>query len=259
MTFIPANAFGVATSGLYHVGYVVDGLQEAMDRFSDAIGTRWVDHFVQVRYRSATDAIVNVELHTSFSLDGPVHLELIEAAPGTIWELGAGPPAAPRRTVDRRHRRRGGTARPQRPAGRRHRPELGGRVGAGLLQLSRQPAWREGRARAYRHAAACTTGSEREGHRCGVARVPWAATPISTDWPQSWSSMVLRGGHPRPGQDPVDLRRTGTFATRGRVMDAAARLSFFTGLWASVPTAAHMSAAASWQPATATAPRSGRC
>ena len=62
-----------------------------MDRFSDAIGTRWVDHFVQVRHRSATDAIVNVELHTSFSLDGPVHLELIEAAPGTIWELGAGP------------------------------------------------------------------------------------------------------------------------------------------------------------------------
>jgi hypothetical protein len=91
MTFIPATAFGVGTSGIYHVGYVVPRLEDAMAQFSDAIGARWVDHVVHPRYLDASGAVVEVDLHTSFTLDGPVHIELIEAAPGTIWELGAGP------------------------------------------------------------------------------------------------------------------------------------------------------------------------
>ena len=91
MTFIPASAFGVGTSGIYHVGYVVADLDAAMTQFTDAIGARWVDHVVRARYRDAAEQVVEVELHTSFTLDGPVHVELIQAAPGTIWELGPGP------------------------------------------------------------------------------------------------------------------------------------------------------------------------
>ena len=91
MTFIPATAFGLGTSGVYHVGYVVPDLAKAMAQFTDAIGARWVDHVVHPRYRDAAGRVVEVDLHTSFTLDGPVHIELIEAAPGTIWELGAGP------------------------------------------------------------------------------------------------------------------------------------------------------------------------
>ncbi|MCW2529086.1 MAG: hypothetical protein JWM76_3946 [Pseudonocardiales bacterium] len=91
MTFVPANLFGVDVSAIYHVGYVVENLDDAMAQFTETIGARWVDHFVQVRYRSATDSIVDVELHTSFTLDGPTHIELIEAAPNTIWQLGPGP------------------------------------------------------------------------------------------------------------------------------------------------------------------------
>ncbi len=91
MTFVPAELFGVNVSAFYHVGYVVEDLDEAMARFTDTMASRWVDHFVRVKYRSDIDTIVEVELHTSFSLDGPTHIELIEACPGTIWELGAGP------------------------------------------------------------------------------------------------------------------------------------------------------------------------
>jgi catechol 2,3-dioxygenase-like lactoylglutathione lyase family enzyme len=91
MTFIPADAFGVGTSGIYHVGYVVQNLEDAMAQFGEAIGARWVDHHVHARYLDAGGGIVDVDLHTSFTLDGPVHIELIEDAPGTIWQLGAGP------------------------------------------------------------------------------------------------------------------------------------------------------------------------
>ena len=91
MTFIPSTAFGLGTSGLYHVGYVVEQLEDAMARFSDAIGARWVDHVVHARYLDRDGQVVDVDLHTSFTLDGPVHIELIEAAPGTIWALDVGP------------------------------------------------------------------------------------------------------------------------------------------------------------------------
>jgi catechol 2,3-dioxygenase-like lactoylglutathione lyase family enzyme len=91
MTFIPSNFFGTDVSAIYHVGYVVENLNDAMGQFSEAIGARFVDHFVTTRYRDASNSIVTVELHTSFSLDGPTHIELIEAKPGSIWDIGSGP------------------------------------------------------------------------------------------------------------------------------------------------------------------------
>lgn len=91
MTFIPARDFGLGTSGLYHVGYVVEALAPAMEQFGAAIGARWVDHRVRARYLDAAGDVVDVELHTAFTLDGPVHVELIEATPGSIWALEAGP------------------------------------------------------------------------------------------------------------------------------------------------------------------------
>jgi catechol 2,3-dioxygenase-like lactoylglutathione lyase family enzyme len=91
MTFIPANFFGTDVSAIYHVGYVVENLNDAMGQFSEAIGARFVDHFVTATYRDVGNSIVTVELHTSFSLDGPTHIELIEAKAGSIWEIGSGP------------------------------------------------------------------------------------------------------------------------------------------------------------------------
>jgi hypothetical protein len=91
MTFIPANFFGADVGALYHVGYVVENLNDAMGQFGDAIGVRFMDHFVTARYRDAGNSIVTVELHTSFSLQGPTHIELIEAMPGSIWDIGSGP------------------------------------------------------------------------------------------------------------------------------------------------------------------------
>jgi hypothetical protein len=90
VTFIPASAFGLGTSALYHVGYVVPDIAAATAQFSDAIGARWVDHVVHARYLDENDQRVDTELHTAYSLEGPMHVELIEAAPGTIWDLGTG-------------------------------------------------------------------------------------------------------------------------------------------------------------------------
>ena len=83
VTFIPARAFGLGTGALYHVGHVVPDLEAAMAQFSDAIGARWVDHIVHARHLDEHDQQVDTDLHSSFSLDGSVHIELIEAAPGT--------------------------------------------------------------------------------------------------------------------------------------------------------------------------------
>jgi Glyoxalase/Bleomycin resistance protein/Dioxygenase superfamily len=91
MTFIPADFFGTDVGAIYHVGYVVENIDGAMSQFSEAIGVSFVDHFVTARYRDAGNSIVTVELHTSFSLQGPTHIELIEAMPGSIWEIGSGP------------------------------------------------------------------------------------------------------------------------------------------------------------------------
>src|ERR1700722_3462326 len=87
MTFIPAEMLGGDPSAMFHVGYVVEDLADAMAQLTDTLGTRWVDHFVDVRYRSETGLIVEARLHTSYSLDGPAHIELIEAAPNTVWAL----------------------------------------------------------------------------------------------------------------------------------------------------------------------------
>jgi hypothetical protein len=87
MTFIPAEMLGGDPSAIFHVGYVVEDLADAMAQLADTLGTRWVDHFVDVRYRSDTGATVEAHLHTCYSLDGPAHIELIEAAPNTVWAL----------------------------------------------------------------------------------------------------------------------------------------------------------------------------
>jgi hypothetical protein len=87
MTFIPAEMLGGDPSAIFHVGYVVEDLADAMAQLTDTLGTRWVDHFVDVRYRSDTGTTVEAHLHTCYSLDGPAHIELIEAAPNTVWAL----------------------------------------------------------------------------------------------------------------------------------------------------------------------------
>jgi hypothetical protein len=87
MTFIPAEMLGGDKSAIFHVGYVVEDLADAMAQLTDTLGTRWVDHFVDVRYRSGTGTTVEARLHTCYSLDGPAHVELIESAPNTVWAL----------------------------------------------------------------------------------------------------------------------------------------------------------------------------
>ena len=72
--------------GMYHVGMVVPDLDEAMEDFSRQLGLSWAPlqhRELSLRHRGST---VDTGLRFSYSREGPVHLELIEAVPGTPWE-----------------------------------------------------------------------------------------------------------------------------------------------------------------------------
>lgn len=73
----------------HHVGLVVPDLQASM-RELDGVGGGWVPvadgRTVEIRMASGR---VSCELHAAYSRLGPTHLELIQAAAGTVWELQA--------------------------------------------------------------------------------------------------------------------------------------------------------------------------
>ena len=72
-----------------HVGYVVPDLGAAMQRLTASAGFRWAAvRTLLVTLR--TDALgladeISTEINLTYSVQGPPHLELIAARPGTIW------------------------------------------------------------------------------------------------------------------------------------------------------------------------------
>jgi hypothetical protein len=78
---------------LYHTGIVVRDIDQAMQDFTDAVGLRWlttgspVGVVVDVWTPKGT---VPVPFRAAYSAEGPVHLELVEAAEGTLWSTAGG-------------------------------------------------------------------------------------------------------------------------------------------------------------------------
>jgi Glyoxalase/Bleomycin resistance protein/Dioxygenase superfamily len=69
----------------FHVGYVVPDLGAAMQRLTASAGLRWAaTRTLPVTLRTPAGEI-SVELSLTYSVQGPPHLELIAAQPGTIW------------------------------------------------------------------------------------------------------------------------------------------------------------------------------
>lgn len=78
---------------LYHIGIVVEDINQAMQDFTESVGVRWP-------VESMPDEASMVEVWTSagtrevpfravYSSDGPVRLELVAAVEGTIWHTGS--------------------------------------------------------------------------------------------------------------------------------------------------------------------------
>ena len=71
---------------MFHVGMVVADLGSAMHDLSAQFGVEWASirsHTRMIRYH---DAAVKTEVGVTYSLQGPMHLELITTAPGSPWE-----------------------------------------------------------------------------------------------------------------------------------------------------------------------------
>ena len=75
--------------GMYHIGLVVEDLDQAVESYGAQLGLSWAPlqhRELSVRYRGR---VVGTDLRFTYSREGPVHLELIEAAAGTPWEAAA--------------------------------------------------------------------------------------------------------------------------------------------------------------------------
>lgn len=72
---------------LYHHGVRVPDLDEAMDQLGAALGLEWCS--VQTSVQSIwtpEEGKHEVPLRFTYSRQGPVHLELLEGAPGSLWD-----------------------------------------------------------------------------------------------------------------------------------------------------------------------------
>jgi hypothetical protein len=70
----------------YHVAFVVPDLEEAMSRYHQALGCDWTSIRDRTRPLTTPEGTEDVRLRVVFSVQGPPHIELIERAPGTLWD-----------------------------------------------------------------------------------------------------------------------------------------------------------------------------
>src|SRR5262245_47492025 len=74
-------------TALYHVGMVVPDVDKAMAQWTASAGYRWaprVDIDVHVIDPAGRPRVIRST--ATYSLDGPVHLELLQVRSGTPWE-----------------------------------------------------------------------------------------------------------------------------------------------------------------------------
>jgi len=72
---------------MYHQGIRVPHLETAMDELGAQLGVTWCS--VQEREQNVwlpDQGVVSIPLKFTYSSQGPQHLELLEGAPGSIWD-----------------------------------------------------------------------------------------------------------------------------------------------------------------------------
>ena len=77
---------------MYHQGIRVPNLETAMAELGGQLGVTWCS--VQEREQTVwmpDEGTVNIPLKFTYSAEGPQHLELLEGAPGSIWDGRSNP------------------------------------------------------------------------------------------------------------------------------------------------------------------------
>ncbi len=77
---------------MFHVGIRVPDLDDAMRNMTGAAALEWssVQHRQQQIWLPRSGVAV-VDLRFTYSSAGPVHLELLQGEPGSVWDAGDGP------------------------------------------------------------------------------------------------------------------------------------------------------------------------
>jgi hypothetical protein len=74
----------VSHADLFHTGIVVDDLDAAKDELGSTLGVTWREGGADVRLTDA-DGVRTVRTAYVLSVEGPHHVELVQAIEGTIW------------------------------------------------------------------------------------------------------------------------------------------------------------------------------
>jgi hypothetical protein len=80
-------------STLSHVAQIVPVLTDAMEHYTDAFGLEWAPVMrSEAAVRSGTGELSTAHIELTWSLTGPVHVELIQESPGSVWDRTRGHP-----------------------------------------------------------------------------------------------------------------------------------------------------------------------
>lgn len=75
---------------MFHLGFVVEDVTLAAGQLSEMFGVHWTPVADREIHLTGPDGPWRTPLATCYSREGPVHLELIQAVPGTIWRQPLG-------------------------------------------------------------------------------------------------------------------------------------------------------------------------
>jgi hypothetical protein len=78
---------------MYHVGYRVHDIQQAMVDMGESMGLTWTEVISRDNQRIWTPerGAYTVPLSFAYSQQGPQYVELLQGAPGSIWHAGNEP------------------------------------------------------------------------------------------------------------------------------------------------------------------------
>jgi lactoylglutathione lyase len=76
---------------VFHVGIRVADLEVAQQELTSSIGVHWTTPaHIPMKAWVPGEGYRNYELTISFSVEGPVHIELLHGSPGSYWDTGIG-------------------------------------------------------------------------------------------------------------------------------------------------------------------------
>ena len=84
---------GLDWGEVFHVGIRVADLEVAQQELTDSIGVRWTTPaHIPMKAWVPSEGYQDCELTISFSVEGPVHIELLYGSPGSYWDTSNGAP-----------------------------------------------------------------------------------------------------------------------------------------------------------------------